>query len=114
MDAVDRSTQWGKTIYAMMLLACVYGLRVSDIRGLQLKSLHWKEKTVSTSSAHIFKCFMSDQMYGFVDLILECPSIDAISLTAVSSPSRFVARLISGDSSLSPYIGRKKRSAFTR
>lgn len=47
MDAVDRSTQWGKTIYAMMLLACVYGLRVSDIRGLQLKSLHWKEKTVS-------------------------------------------------------------------
>lgn len=47
MDAVDRSTPWGKTIYAMMLLACVYGLRVSDIRGLQLKSLHWKEKTIS-------------------------------------------------------------------
>ena len=47
MDAVDRNTPWGKTIYAMMLLACVYGLRVSDIRGLQLKSLHWKEKTIS-------------------------------------------------------------------
>lgn len=47
MDAVDRSSPWGKTIYAMMLLACVYGLRVSDIRGLLFKSLHWKEKTIS-------------------------------------------------------------------
>ncbi len=47
MDAVDRSTPWGKTIYAMMLLACVYGLRISDIRELQFKSLHWKEKTIS-------------------------------------------------------------------
>lgn len=47
MDAVDRSTHWGKTIYAMMLLACIYGLRVSDIRELQFKSLHWKEKTIS-------------------------------------------------------------------
>ncbi len=47
MKAVDRSTKWGKTIYAMMLLACVYGLRVSDIRELQFKSLHWKEKTIS-------------------------------------------------------------------
>lgn len=47
MAAVDRNTPWGKTIYAMMLLACVYGLRVSDIRGLLTKSIHWKEKTIS-------------------------------------------------------------------
>lgn len=47
MDAVDRNTKWGKTIYAMMLLACVYGLRVSDIRSLQFQSIHWKEKTIS-------------------------------------------------------------------
>lgn len=47
MNAVERDTPWGKTIYAMMLLACVYGLRVSDIRGLQLSSIHWKEKIIS-------------------------------------------------------------------
>ncbi len=47
MDAVDRDTPWGKTIYAMMLLACVYGLRVSDIRELLLSSIHWKNRTVS-------------------------------------------------------------------
>lgn len=46
MNAVDRDTPWGKTIYAMMLLACIYGLRVSDIRELQLESIHWKEQTI--------------------------------------------------------------------
>lgn len=47
MNAVERDTQWGKTIYAMMILACVYGLRVSDIRGLQLSSIHWKSRMIS-------------------------------------------------------------------
>lgn len=46
MNAVDWDTKWGKTIYAMMLLACVYGLRVSDIRELQFTSIHWKERTI--------------------------------------------------------------------
>lgn len=47
MAAVERDTKWGKTIYAMMLLACVYGLRVSDIRNLLLESIHWKERTIN-------------------------------------------------------------------
>ena len=47
MDAVDRTSNWGKTIYAMMLLACVYGLRVSDIRELYLSSIHWQKRTIS-------------------------------------------------------------------
>lgn len=47
MDAVDRTSNWGKTFYAMMLLACVYGLRVSDIRELHLSSIHWQKRTIS-------------------------------------------------------------------
>ena len=47
MNAVDRDTRWGKTIYAMMILACVYGLRVSDIRELSLSSIHWKSRFIS-------------------------------------------------------------------
>ena len=47
MNAVERDTKWGKTIYAMMLLACIYGLRVSDIRNLKLESIHWKERVIS-------------------------------------------------------------------
>lgn len=46
MDAVDRTTAGGKTIYAMMLLACVYGLRVSDIRELQQSSVRWQARKI--------------------------------------------------------------------
>jgi integrase len=47
MNSVGRNSKWGKTIYLMMLLACVYGLRVSDIRGLRCESIRWDEKTIS-------------------------------------------------------------------
>lgn len=47
MHSVDRNTKWGKTIYLMMILACVYGLRASDIRNMQQSSIHWKQKTIS-------------------------------------------------------------------
>jgi integrase len=30
-----------------MLLACVYGLRVSDIRGLHFSSIHWSKEAIS-------------------------------------------------------------------
>ena len=41
LNSVDRDTKWGKTIYLMMMFASVYGLRVSDIRDLQLSSINW-------------------------------------------------------------------------
>jgi integrase len=47
MDAVDRTSKWGKTIYAMMLLACIYGLRVSDIREMLISSINWKEHKIT-------------------------------------------------------------------
>lgn len=49
MDAVDRSTAWGKTIYLMMLLACVYGLRISDIKQFPLDSINWNDSTITIS-----------------------------------------------------------------
>lgn len=47
MESIDRTTKSGKTIYLMMLLACVYGLRASDIRELEISSLHWKRNAIS-------------------------------------------------------------------
>lgn len=47
MAAIDRDTPWGKTIYAMMLLACIYGLRIGDIRELRLSSIHWDERKIT-------------------------------------------------------------------
>ena len=47
LNAVDRSTPWGKTAYLMMLLACVYGLRSSDIKALIFSGINWKKRTIT-------------------------------------------------------------------
>ena len=47
LNAVDRSTPWGKTAYLMMLLACVYGLRSSDIKALAFDDINWKRRTIT-------------------------------------------------------------------
>lgn len=49
LAVVDRTTPWGKTIYLMMLLACVYGLRSSDIKALRLDNIIWKQRIIKIS-----------------------------------------------------------------
>lgn len=46
LNEVNRTTPWGKTIYLMMLLACIYGMRSSDIKQLKLSDIHWSERTI--------------------------------------------------------------------
>lgn len=48
LNAVDRNTSWGKTAYLMMLLACVYGLRSSDIKALVFDDINWRQRTITT------------------------------------------------------------------
>lgn len=47
LNAVDRNTPWGKTAYLMMLLACVYGLRSSDIKSLTFDDINWGRRTIT-------------------------------------------------------------------
>lgn len=47
LNAVDRSTPFGKAAYLMMLLACVYGMRSSDIKALNLDNINWKSRTIT-------------------------------------------------------------------
>ena len=47
LNAVNRSTPWGKTAYLMMILACVYGLRSSDIKDLRFDDINWKSRTIT-------------------------------------------------------------------
>lgn len=51
LAAVDRSTAIGKRDYAMLLLAARYGLRPSDIRGLRLDDLRWRERRIALMQA---------------------------------------------------------------
>lgn len=47
LNAVNRSTPWGKTAYLMMILACVYGLRSSDIKALMFDDINWENRTIT-------------------------------------------------------------------
>ena len=49
LAAADRASPKGKRDYAILLLACRLGLRVSDIRGLCLEHLHWSEDRIVTA-----------------------------------------------------------------
>jgi len=42
--AIDRGNPMGKRDYAIILLACRLGLRISDIKKLTFENFHWKDK----------------------------------------------------------------------
>ena len=45
-NAFNRSTEHGKEMYAIFLLALRYGLRPSDIKNLKFENIHWKERKI--------------------------------------------------------------------
>jgi len=47
LASIDRGCQKGKRDYAILLVVTRLGLRVSDIRSLELSSLNWSRRTVS-------------------------------------------------------------------
>ena len=44
---IDRNSPIGKRDYAMILLACVLGLRVGDIKLLRFENFNWEDKKIS-------------------------------------------------------------------
>ena len=51
LRVIDRSSAKGKRDYAIILLACRLGLRVGDIRALQLDDLHWADATLEITQS---------------------------------------------------------------
>ena len=47
LGAIDRNSPIGKRDYAMILLACILGLRVSDIKNLRFSNFDWENKQLS-------------------------------------------------------------------
>ncbi|MFT9488449.1 MAG: site-specific integrase [Tepidibacillus sp.] len=47
IGAIDRGNPKGKRDYAIILLACVLGLRVTDIKNLTFDCFHWEEKKLT-------------------------------------------------------------------
>ena len=48
LDAIDRSTSYGKRDYAFILLAAAMGLRMIDIANLRLKDIDWRKGVINT------------------------------------------------------------------
>lgn len=47
LSAIDRNSPIGKRDYAMILLACVLGLRIGDIKNLRFQNFNWEDKKLS-------------------------------------------------------------------
>jgi site-specific recombinase XerD len=47
INVIDRNSPIGKRDYAMILLACVLGLRISDIKNLRFSNIDWNSKELS-------------------------------------------------------------------
>ena len=47
ISIIDRNSPIGKRDYAMILLACVLGLRISDIKSLRFSNFDWNNKELS-------------------------------------------------------------------
>lgn len=47
LAAIDRNSPTGKRDYAMIVLACVLGLRIGDIKNLRFSNFNWEEKKLS-------------------------------------------------------------------
>ena len=47
LAVIDRNNPVGKRDYAMILFACVLGLRISDIKNLRFSNFNWEDKKLS-------------------------------------------------------------------
>lgn len=47
LKAIDRNSPLGKRDYAMILLACILGIRSSDIKNLKFDNFDWENKRIS-------------------------------------------------------------------
>ena len=47
LAVIDRNSPIGKRDYAMILLACVLGLRIGDIKNLRFQNFSWEDKKLS-------------------------------------------------------------------
>ena len=47
LNVIDRNSPIGKRDYAMILLACILGIRISDIKNLRFSNFNWEDKQLS-------------------------------------------------------------------
>lgn len=71
--AIDRGNPMGKRDYAIILLACHLGLRISDIKKLTFKNFHWEDKQLvfvqSKTRTTVSLPLMQDVGWAIIDYL---------------------------------------------
>lgn len=85
---IDRSNPMGKRDYAMIVLACVLGLRIGDIKNLRYSNFNWESKTLSIIQHKTHKPLslpIPDSVgWAVIDYIKNgCPSYDGSDIIFV-------------------------------
>ena len=102
ISVIDRNSPIGKRDYAMILLACVLGLRISDIKGLRFSNFDWNNGNGSgtgnvfsfaTNVAPIYPVYLRDgrgnimidengYVYAFLPASEGCETVPTLGLIA--------------------------------
>lgn len=73
LSSVDRDSPVGKRDYAILMLACKYGLRSVDIRNLELEDINWEAKEIvvkqQKTSNTIHLPLLTDIGWALIDYI---------------------------------------------
>lgn len=73
LGSVDRDSPVGKRDYAILMLACKYGLRSVDIRNLELENINWEAKEIiikqQKTSNTIHLPLLTDIGWALIDYI---------------------------------------------
>jgi site-specific recombinase XerD len=73
LNSVDRDSPAGKRDYAILMLACKYGLRSVDIRNLELEDINWEAKEIiikqQKTSNTIHLPLLTDIGWALIDYI---------------------------------------------
>ena len=82
LHAVDRTSPIGKRDYAMILLACILGLRVSDIKNLRFGNFDWDNKKLSIIQ-HKTHTEQQKQLKATVFFTKDCGFFHALKLETI-------------------------------
>lgn len=75
-SVIDRNTKSGKFMYAILILATKYGLRIGDIKNLKFENIQWKTNKIkfiqSKTNNELELPLLKDVADGLIDYIKNC------------------------------------------
>lgn len=95
LESIDRDTERGKAVYAVILLCSVYGLRNVDIRHLEFKNIDWENSKIHIiqhkTKKYIELPIIDEVRYAILDYIRNSRPVSDLPQIFLRSRSPFIA-----------------------